>query len=134
MRPSLNSSAASSRFCYAATSMNQLDLRAVTPTLCSLMDVPVPALSSSPLFEEVVVSVSNAIVGPVERCLIFAADAIGARPLKFLRGGFERLTEAAAIEVRLRSVHPSITPVCFASMFTGASPEAHGIQKGVRPV
>ena len=34
----------------------------------------------------------------------------------------------------MQSVMPSVTPVCFASMYTGAMPDVHGIQAYVKPV
>ena len=37
-------------------------------------------------------------------------------------------------EVYLSSVMPSVTPVCFATMYTGAQPDVHGIQKYEKPV
>jgi predicted AlkP superfamily pyrophosphatase or phosphodiesterase len=43
------------------------------------------------------------------------------------------LTRTQAL-VRVRSVFPPKTPVCFASMFTGAPPEVHGITTYVKPV
>jgi hypothetical protein len=47
---------------------------------------------------------------------------------------FEEIRKAAPLEVHLRSMLPSKTPVCFASMFTGAVPEVHGIRQYERPV
>ena len=37
-------------------------------------------------------------------------------------------------EIYLSSVMPSVTPVCFATMYTGAQPSVHGIQKYEKPV
>ncbi len=38
------------------------------------------------------------------------------------------------IKVPLATVMPSVTPVCFATMYTGAQPEVHGIRKYEKPV
>ena len=38
------------------------------------------------------------------------------------------------IEVELCTVMPSVTPVCFGTMYTGAQPEIHGIRKYEKPV
>ena len=38
------------------------------------------------------------------------------------------------LQLPLRSVMPSVTPVCFGTMYTGAQPEVHGIQKYEKPV
>ena len=43
----------------------------------------------------------------------------------------KRYTE---VEIPLRTVMPSVTPVCFATMYTGAQPAVHGIQKYAKPV
>jgi len=45
--------------------------------------------------------------------------------------GVERV---APIEVEMKSVLPTYTPVCFSSMFTGAQPDVHGIRKYEKPV
>lgn len=34
----------------------------------------------------------------------------------------------------MKTVMPSVTPVCFGTMYTGAQPEVHGIQKYEKPV
>lgn len=38
------------------------------------------------------------------------------------------------VEIYLSSVMPSVTPVCFGTMYTGAQPSVHGIQKYEKPV
>jgi len=38
------------------------------------------------------------------------------------------------IEVPMSTVMPSVTPVCFGTMYTGAQPDVHGIQKYEKPV
>jgi predicted AlkP superfamily pyrophosphatase or phosphodiesterase len=40
----------------------------------------------------------------------------------------------AEIEIPLCSVMPSVTPVCFGTMYTGAQPAVHGIRKYEKPV
>ena len=47
---------------------------------------------------------------------------------------FEPILNVAPIRISLRAVFPPKTPVCFASMFTGAEPEYHGITRYDRPV
>ena len=49
----------------------------------------------------------------------------------------EYMTEAKKnvdIEVPLESVMPSVTPVCFGTMYTGAQPQVHGIRKYEKPI
>jgi predicted AlkP superfamily pyrophosphatase or phosphodiesterase len=47
---------------------------------------------------------------------------------------FASVSERCALEYPLATVMPSVTPVCFATMYTGAYPEVHGIQKYEKPV
>ena len=49
-------------------------------------------------------------------------------------GASNYVVSASDVQVELRSMTPPKTPVCFASMFTGAPPEVHGIRKYERPV
>jgi len=47
---------------------------------------------------------------------------------------FEKAFLHSNIQIPLLSVMPSVTPVCFASMYTGAMPNVHGIQAYEKPV
>ncbi len=94
------------------------------------MGIEPPKVSSAPTLESVLAAAPD----KVERILVYAPDAMGhvflnARPeLK------KRLVAASDVQVELRAMTPPKTPVCFASMFTGAPPEVHGIRRYERPV
>jgi len=107
-----------------------VDIRSVTPTLCYLMGIEPPAVCTAPALEAVL----KAAPGRVERVLVHAADAIGRVFLDNHPKLKKQLVAASDVEVELRSMMPPKTPVCFASMFTGAPPEVHGIRKYERPV
>ena len=107
-----------------------MDIRSVTPTLCRLLGIEPPAVSSAPAIEQVL---ERAPAG-VERVLVYGADAIGRVFLENHPDLRKRLVAATDVEVGLRAMLPPKTPVCFASMFTGAMPEVHGIRKYERPV
>ena len=47
---------------------------------------------------------------------------------------FAEAKNATDIEIPFCSVMPSVTPVCFGTMYTGAQPIVHGIQSYVKPV
>lgn len=47
---------------------------------------------------------------------------------------FEPVSDRCALEYPLATVMPSVTPVCFSTMYTGAYPEVHGIRKYEKPV
>lgn len=108
-------------------------IMSVTPTICSLMGVP-PASGVKPLAAVLEAAWEAFSEGVAERCLVFAPDALGSHLLEAEEGLFEPVRGAAPIEVPMRAVFPSKTPVCFASMFTGLTPEGHGIRRYEKPV
>ena len=110
-------------------------ITAITPTICRLMDVPPPNISTMDTIKRIVEISSCVLRGSVvEKCLIYAPDAIGEWLFQEYRTEFEPVIRLAPIDVKLLSVFPTKTPVCFASMFTGALPEQHGIRRYEKPV
>jgi hypothetical protein len=107
-----------------------VDIRSVTPTLCRLLGIEPPTVCNAPPLE-LVLALAPATV---DRVLVYAADAIGRIFLDNHPDLKKRLVAASDVQVELRSMIPPKTPVCFASMFTGAMPEVHGIRKYERPV
>lgn len=109
-------------------------IQAVTPTCCALLGVPVPSGSVRIPLADVVQHARGVLDGvPVEKCLIFAPDAIGNHLFKRRPELLEDVIAQAPVEVALQSVMPPKTPACFASMFTGARPDQHGIRKYEKP-
>ena len=107
-----------------------MDIASVAPTLCHLLGIEPPSVCSAPVLEAVL----KVAPGRAERVLVYAADAIGRVFLDNHPELKKRLIAASDLQVELRAMTPPKTPVCFASMFTGAPPEVHGIQKYERPV
>lgn len=116
------------------------------------MGIEPPTVCSAPPLESVLAAVLKSLVrqngdSPSERSdarysprfaaqrvLVYAADAIGRVFLDNHPDLKKRLVDATDLAVELRAMMPPKTPVCFASMFTGALPEVHGIRKYERPV
>jgi len=112
-----------------------VDIRSVTPTLCRLMGIDPPAASNAPPLESVLDAWSLRLEAPtVDRVLVYAADAIGRVFFDNHPDLKQRLVDATDLAGELQAMRPPKTPVCFASMFTGALPEVHGIRKYERPV
>jgi len=110
-------------------------IESVTPTVCKLFSVKPPeGVNSKPVAE--VVKAAERILGsrPVEKALLYAPDAIGEWLYQAHRDEFKPVLRAAPIQVEMRSMIPSYTPVCYGSMFTGLKPEGHGIMKYEKPV
>lgn len=110
-------------------------LSCVTPTLAALLGVEAPALSEGGPLPEVLDAARRRLgARRVSRCLVYCPDAIGAHLHTASPGDFAPLLARSDARVALHAVMPSVTPVCFASMFTGGAPEAHGIRQYAKPV
>ena len=109
-------------------------ITSVTPTICKLMKINPPSYSDGEIIQSLVEKAELKAISQIEKCLLFAPDAIGTKLYKKYSGIFGDVIKYAPIEVFLRSVFPPKTPVCFASMFSGAMPNVHGIQEYKRPV
>lgn len=71
--------------------------------------------------------------GGVKKVLVYAPDAIGRRMVTVHSELFEKFLAAGFTRVDVRSVYPSKTPVCYASMFSGLPPAGHGITRYEKP-
>lgn len=97
----------------------------LAPTVAALLGLPAPASATGAPATEVLADVTAA-----PRVALLAPDALGRYPfglwqheMPFLSGLHER------VSLTLRSIMPSITPVNFAGMVTGADLSVHGIQR-----
>lgn len=73
-------------------------------------------------------------VAKTDRTVIYNPDAVA---LWLYQKYTDLFTDAALcsdLALPMLSVMPSVTPVCFASMYTGVMPAVHGIQKYEKPV
>jgi hypothetical protein len=71
---------------------------------------------------------------PIDRAVIYNPDAVALWIYMKYTSRFAAAHAVSDIAVPVLSVMPSVTPVCFASMYTGVMPEIHGIRKYEKPV
>ncbi len=109
--------------------MHNLD--SITPTLCELMKVRPPRGAKAQPIRDVT---RKAKGKTIEKTLLYAPDAIGEWLFQSYKPEFNEVIAEAPIQVRIQSMKPSYTPVCYGSMFTGMKPEEHGITKYMKPV
>ena len=69
-----------------------------------------------------------------DRIIMYNPDAIAQWIYEKYIHFFNGVLTNVDVKVPLASVMPSVTPVCFGTMYTGAQPEIHGIQKYEKPV
>lgn len=72
--------------------------------------------------------------GKVERVFMYNPDAISEWLYEAKRDMFQPLLEKVDLNLEMLSVFPPVTPVCFASMYSGLAPKDHGIEKYTKPV
>jgi len=106
------------------------------PTLCSLWGLRQPKQCQGKEIEPVLKIAQEKFSSgsKLNKTLVFCPDAIGDVLWKAFPDDFAILSERTDIRVSSASVMPSVTPVCFASIFSGASPQVHGIQEYRKPV
>lgn len=110
-------------------------IASVAPTLCALCGVKPPFSCEAAALDPVLDLARRVLDGqPVERCLVFAPDALGDQVRSARPDLAAAVAALAPLAVPLRSIDPPWTPVCFASMFTGAPPAVHGIRRYEKPV
>ena len=71
---------------------------------------------------------------PIDRAVIYNPDAVALWVYMKYTDKFADAHAVSDIALPVLSVMPSVTPVCFASMYTGVMPEIHGIRKYEKPV
>jgi len=69
-----------------------------------------------------------------DRVVMYNPDAVAQWIYEKYPQFFTKVQARTGIEIPLCSVMPSVTPVCFGTMYTGAQPNVHGIQKYEKPV
>jgi transcriptional regulator with XRE-family HTH domain len=69
-----------------------------------------------------------------DRVVMYNPDAVAQWIYEKYADMLQDVKTRTDIEIPLATVMPSVTPVCFGTMYTGAQPAVHGIQKYEKPV
>ena len=72
--------------------------------------------------------------GGVDRVFMYNPDAVALWLYQKYTAYYRPLQRRVKLTLPLQSVMPSVTPVCFGTMYTGAMPEVHGIRSYAKPV
>ncbi|MBE6611161.1 MAG: hypothetical protein E7632_01605 [Ruminococcaceae bacterium] len=109
---------------------NKTSLTALCADICSCMNVEPPKEAEPSLGK-----LKELCGGKVcDRIVMYNPDAQAQWLVEKYPEIFRPVTERASLAYPMAAVMPSVTPVCFATMYTGAYPEKHGIQKYEKPV
>jgi hypothetical protein len=102
--------------------------------LCYAMGIEPPA-HAQPANRELCDYVDRALDGKkADRIFMYNPDAIAQWVYEKYPQLFAEVTARTQLELPMQVVMPSVTPVCFGTMYTGAQPAVHGIQKYEKPV
>ena len=113
---------------------NQNSLDTVCAALSYAIGIEAPE-KAAPANKELTSFIDEAFGGEkCDRIVMYNPDAIGEWIYKKYPELLKTAKDTANVEIPLATVMPSVTPVCFATMYTGAQPEVHGIQKYEKPV
>lgn len=102
--------------------------------LCYAMDIEPPAHAAQ-ANETLCKYIDKKLKGKkTDRIFMYNPDAVAQWIYKKYPHFVAEVKDRAEVEVPLCSVMPSVTPVCFGTMYTGAQPEVHGIRRYTKPV
>ena len=109
---------------------NKIPLTSLCADICSCMGVEPPRTA------EKSGGALKAFCGDklCDRIVMYNPDAQAEWLVKKYPEIFERVTSRCHVTLKMATVMPSVTPVCFATMYTGASPDVHGIKRYEKPV
>ncbi|MDO4740841.1 MAG: alkaline phosphatase family protein [Eubacteriales bacterium] len=117
-----------------ADQLNSFSLTGVAAALAQAIGVEAPA-QSEPANAQLSTLVKNGVPGgKVDRILMYNPDAVAMWVYQKYTHLFNDAVQHASLALPLQTVMPSVTPVCFGTMYTGAYPETHGIRKYEKPV
>lgn len=115
-----------------------MECRKSLDTLCAAlayaMGVEAPQLAAAKN-EELSRYVDEVFGGDkADRVVMYNPDAVAQWICEKYPQYVAKVEENSKKKIYLSSVMPSVTPVCFGTMYTGAQPSVHGIQKYEKPV
>lgn len=112
---------------------NSLSMTRFAASIAEAMDIPAPAGADRPI-PQVKRLVQNTLGGRADRVMIYNPDAISMWLVQKYTEAFAPVMERTQLMLPVSTVMPSVTPVCFATMYTGTLPEVHGIRAYEKPI
>ena len=113
---------------------NTISLDTICASLCYAMGVEKPAQAARE--NKILCDFADKAFSKekCDRIFMYNPDAVAQWLSEKYAHLLSDVLELCPLELPLVSVMPSVTPVCFGTMYTGAQPEIHGIQAYVKPV
>ncbi len=113
---------------------NENSLDTVCGALCYAIGIE-PPTTAEKANTEMCEFTDSALNGKkADRLFIYNPDAVAQWLVNNYPQYLKEIFDLTQLKVPLRSVMPSVTPVCFGTFYTGVQPEVHGIRKYEKPV
>lgn len=114
--------------------INPVSLDTLCGALCEIMGIEPPCHAGKA--DTRVTEYASKVFGgeKADRVLMFNPDAVAQWLFEKYPQLVSEVNRIAELKVPYATVMPSVTPVCFGTMYTGAKPQVHGIMKYEKPV
>ena len=109
--------------------VNSISLTGLAATLADALGVERPAQAHAPIS-----SLAKLAEGGADRIFMYNPDAVGQWLYQKYTSLFDGVVRHTQLALPMCTVMPSVTPVCFGTMYTGAQPAVHGIRAYAKPV
>ena len=114
--------------------INTISIDRLCASFARIMGADAPAQAAPP-HPELDAFVETALDGAqADRLFLFNPDAVAQWLVEKYPYLLREVTQHTQLRLPLVTVMPSVTPVCFGTMYTGAQPAVHGIRKYEKPV
>jgi len=114
--------------------INKNSLDTLCAALCDVLGIE-PPREAAKASEELTAYAAEAFSGrKADRIFMYNPDAIAQWVYEKYPTFLAEAKSKTDLELPFKTVMPSVTPVCFGTMYTGAQPEVHGIRKYEKPV
>ena len=114
--------------------INKTSLDTLCAALCEAMGVEPPEKAAG-ANSDLVEYAAGAFNGQkADRIFMYNPDAVAQWIFEKYPHLMKEVVDRTDLQIPFCTVMPSVTPVCFGTMYTGAQPEVHGIQAYVKPV
>ena len=112
--------------------LNSLSVCGVCASLAEAMGIEAPKEAHAPI--PALTELVKRRLGKADRVFMYNPDAVAMWLFQKYTALYGPVMANSSLTLPLRTVMPSVTPVCFGSMYTGALPEVHGIRSYTKPV
>ena len=114
------------------TKLNPISLTHLCASLTAAMGIDASENADTPV--QALTDLVKSTCGTVDRVFMYNPDAVAMWLCEKYPAWYAPVFRNTSLTLPLCTVMPSVTPVCFGTMYTGALPEVHGIRSYTKPV